>query len=324
MQQFQKYLSLIESAIKRLNFDTTPATLYQPMRFAMSLGGKRLRPLFVLLAYQLFSKNLRKAIVPALSVELFHNFTLLHDDIMDQSPTRRGKPTVYSKWNVPTAILAGDRMLITVYEMLENLPPEHFHKIIPLFNRCAARVCEGQQLDMDYQTQRIISTEDYLKMIRFKTAELFGYCAELGATLSGATEYECHECYQFGINIGTSFQILDDVLDTYGDKKLTGKEVGGDISQNKKTFLLSRAYEKADKNCFRLLRNTEKKKYSQLQTKVTDIKKIFDTLAVLKDATIEIEKYRSKAMKHLYNLKKPESRLRPFVLLSDFIIKRKY
>jgi geranylgeranyl diphosphate synthase type II len=236
---------IIEAEIKKQSFGTQPASLYEPIRYIMALGGKRLRPLLVLLSYSLYRKNV-KAIVPyAAAVEVFHNFTLLHDDIMDNAPLRRGRPTVHEKWNVNTAILSGDVMLVKVYEMFSRLPSGQLAEILPLFNRCAMEVCEGQQWDMEFESMRTVTEAQYIHMIRQKTAVLLGFCLELGALLAGAPRRERKALKEFGINLGIGFQLKDDLLDVYADARKFGKQVGGDIIANKKTYLLITALQKA-------------------------------------------------------------------------------
>ena len=252
------YLKLIEKEIRKQRFGKEPTSLYEPLRYIMSLGGKRLRPVLVLLAYSMYRNfsSRRKAkpktpekrkleqIVPfAVAVEAFHNFTLMHDDIMDRAPIRRGKPTVHTVWGENTAILSGDVMLVKVYEMLSALDPQVLHKALPLFNKTAIEVCEGQQLDMDFETKVAVSEKEYLNMIRLKTAVLLGFSLEFGALLAGAPEKDQKLLYRFGVGIGTGFQLRDDILDVYASQDKFGKQVGGDIISNKKTYLLIKALE---------------------------------------------------------------------------------
>ena len=238
-------LNLIEQAIAREKFGRKPEGLYEPIRYIMSLGGKRLRPMLVLLAYRMYRDDFRKVVPQAIAVEAFHNFTLMHDDIMDQAPLRRGKPTVHKKWNVNTAILSGDVMLVKVYEMLSALDADLLKAALPLFNRTAWEVCEGQQLDMDFESRETVTEKEYLNMIRLKTAVLLGFSLQFGALLAGAPQEEQQLLYDFGTGIGTGFQLKDDLLDVYADKDKFGKQVGGDIISNKKTFLLIKALERA-------------------------------------------------------------------------------
>lgn len=243
-----RYLSWIEAEIKKQKFGSAPPSLYDPIRYIMSLGGKRLRPLLTLLSYSLYKSN-PKVIVPlASAIEAFHNFTLLHDDIMDNAPLRRGRITVHEKWNINTAILAGDVMLVKVYDQLLKVDPAILKTVLSKFNACAAEVCEGQQWDMEFETKNLVSEKEYIQMIRQKTAVLLGFSLEFGAMLAFAPASDQIALRNFGIDIGIGFQLKDDWLDVFGDGKKFGKQVGGDIIANKKTFLLNTALAQARGN----------------------------------------------------------------------------
>lgn len=242
---FDKILPLLEKEIRQMPFGETPHSLYEPARYIMSLGGKRLRPLLTCLSYSLYRNDVEKILPYAAAVEAFHNFTLMHDDIMDNAPLRRGKKTVHEKWNVNTAILSGDVMLVNVYDRFSGLEVGMLKDVLRIFNRTAAEVCEGQQWDMEFETKSRVGEAEYLEMIRLKTAVLLGFSLELGAVLAGASSTDRQALYDFGVNIGIGFQLKDDLLDVYADKKKFGKQVGGDIIANKKTFLLIKALEKA-------------------------------------------------------------------------------
>lgn len=239
------YLEWIERAIQKTRYGKDPASLYEPIRYLMGLGGKRLRPLLTLYAFALYKNNVKSIVPYAVAVEAFHNFTLMHDDIMDNAPIRRGKPTIHEKWNVNTAILSGDVMLVKVYDMFLSLDPPVLKEVLEVFNRCAAEVCEGQQLDMEFETMEKVSERQYIDMIRKKTAVLLGFSVELGAILAGASVEDRKALRDFGIQIGIGFQLMDDYLDAYADPKKFGKQVGGDIIANKKTYLLIKALETA-------------------------------------------------------------------------------
>ena len=234
-------LEHIERTIARHKWGKEPDGLYEPIRYLMSLGGKRLRPMLVILAYRMYRNDWRSILPYAVAVEAFHNFTLMHDDIMDQAPLRRNKPTVHQKWNVNTAILSGDVMLVQVYQMLAGLEPQLLKEALPLFNRTAREVCEGQQMDMEFELRNNVTVAEYLKMIRLKTAVLLGFSLQFGALLAGAPAADQKKLYNLGIAVGTGFQLKDDLLDVYGDQQKFGKQVGGDIISNKKTFLLIHA-----------------------------------------------------------------------------------
>ncbi|MCU0448706.1 MAG: polyprenyl synthetase family protein [Bernardetiaceae bacterium] len=235
----------IESRIAQLPLGTQPARLYEPIRYIMALGGKRMRPLLVLLGYHTLADDWETAVPYAVAVEMFHNFTLLHDDIMDQAPLRRGQPTVHEKWDTNTALLSGDVMLVRTYQEFLPLPAPVLGPVLEKFSRCAAEVCEGQQFDMDFEARPTVAEAEYIDMIRLKTAVLLGFSLELGALLAGATAAQATALSQFGVNVGIGFQLMDDLLDVYADQAKFGKQVGGDIIANKKTFLLLKALELA-------------------------------------------------------------------------------
>ena len=239
----RQFTEQINKAISHLQYGEHPPELYEPIRYIMALGGKRMRPLLTLMSYNLFKEDWEKALKPALAVEVFHNFTLMHDDIMDNAPLRRGKKTVHEMWNNNIAILSGDVMLVNAYELLLDVEDKHLRKVIRSFNLCAAEVCEGQQLDMNFENKSIVTEEAYIDMIRLKTAVLLGFGLELGGIIAGASENNCHLLKSFGENMGIGFQLKDDLLDVFGDAEKFGKQVGGDILSNKKTFLLIKALE---------------------------------------------------------------------------------
>lgn len=293
----QKLLEKINQRVVSLKIPAKPAQLYNPVTYTLSLGGKRMRPLLTLLGYSLFRKNYERALDAAVAVEMFHNFTLLHDDIMDNAPLRRGKPTVWQKWGNSTAILSGDAMLILTYELLADYEPAVLKKILPVFNKTALQVCEGQQLDMDFESAKNVSIPDYLYMIELKTAVLLGAALKLGAIISGAKEKDAELLYQFGENTGIAFQLQDDILDVFGETEKVGKQTGGDIISNKKTFLLLKAFELADKNKtakLKLLLNEKNE-----QKKVAGVKEIYHQLDVKKLAEKEMQKFYKKALSSL-------------------------
>ncbi len=241
----QAIQTALEKSIKDYTFGTHPKALYEPISYLMNIGGKRIRPLLCLLSYGLYKDDYETVLLPAMAVEVFHNFTLMHDDIMDKAPLRRGKETVHEKWDANTAILSGDVMLVKAYDLLLKVPENKLAKSIEYFNKTAREVCEGQQLDMDFEAEKTVSEEEYLDMIRLKTAVLLGFSLKFGALLADAPEEDQERLYQFGVNIGIGFQLKDDLLDVYADKTIFGKQVGGDILANKKTFLLIKALELA-------------------------------------------------------------------------------
>ena len=236
----------LRQQFERTNYGQQPPELYDPIRYIMGLGGKRLRPLMTLLAASLFTDDYTLALKPAVAVEVFHNFTLLHDDIMDQAPLRRGMSTVHKKWNANIAILSGDVMLVRAYEQLLDIDARYLRQALRRFSQTAAEVCEGQQMDMNFETRDTVTEAEYIDMIRLKTSVLLGLAMELGGLVAGADAESTQHLYDGGVNIGIGFQLKDDLLDVYGDPAKFGKQVGGDIIANKKTFLLIEALERAE------------------------------------------------------------------------------
>ena len=229
-------LSLFERHLAQMATPEEPNLLYAPIKYGLEEGGKRIRPILLMLAYNVYAEDIERTLMPAKAVEIFHNFTLLHDDIMDNAAVRRGRPSVPAKWGENVAILSGDAMLILAYNHLQHTQTDKLSKIFEMFNKMAAEVCEGQQFDMDFETQAKVSVVDYMRMIELKTAALLAGSAHIGATLAGASVQDCQKLYNFGLEVGLAFQLQDDLLDSFGDERL-GKKIGGDILCNKKTYL---------------------------------------------------------------------------------------
>ncbi len=263
-----------------MSFGQDPKNLYEPIRYIMSLGGKRIRPLFTLLSYQMFNSDIDVALSPAIAVELFHNFTLMHDDLMDKAPLRRGMPTVHKKWDSNISILAGDVMLVKVYELLARTENDKLAMVLKAFNQCATEVCEGQQKDMDFENMTSVIIDDYLGMIKQKTGALIGFSIELGGILAGEKAVVIDNLRNAGLNIGMGFQLMDDILDVYGDKTKFGKQVGGDIIANKKTYLLLKAFELANQEQKSELSEWLSKDDFDNVDKIRSITQIFDDLEI--------------------------------------------
>jgi geranylgeranyl diphosphate synthase type II len=296
------HLALLDKEIRKQKFGAKPTSLYEPIRYIMSLSGKRLRPLLTMLSYSLFKPNVKEIVSYAVAVEAFHNFTLMHDDIMDKAPTRRGKPTVHKKWNLSTAILSGDVMLVKVYEMFSNLEPVKFKTVAEAFSRCAAEVCEGQQWDMEFEYTDKVTEAQYLNMIRLKTAVLLGFSLELGAILADASDEHKKALCEFGINIGIGFQLRDDLLDAYADPKKFGKQVGGDIIANKRTFLLIKALERADGKQRKQLNQWLTATRFNKKEKVAAVKGLYDSLDISSITERKINHFFEKGFKSLDKL----------------------
>ncbi|AMM50905.1 hypothetical protein TH61_06465 [Rufibacter sp. DG15C] len=286
----------INQTLSTLQYGENPRELYEPIQYIMALGGKRIRPLLTLLGAYLFEDDVEKAVMPAIGVEVFHNFTLMHDDIMDQAPIRRGQATVHEKWNTNVAILSGDVMLVRAYEYFLGIEPAKLPTALQLFSTCAAQVCEGQQLDMLFETRQDVTIAEYLEMIKLKTAVLLGFSLELGALLNNAHAEDAKHLKEFGINMGLAFQLRDDLLDVYGEQAKFGKRVGGDIVSDKKTYLLLTALERASA--------TEQKELLSWQgktdvDKVEAVKAIYDRLNIQDITQTQVNHYFQKALHHL-------------------------
>lgn len=293
------YIALIEKEIRKEKFGKEPTTLYEPIRYIMSLGGKRLRPLLTMLSYSLFKENIKDIVPYAVAVEAFHNFTLMHDDIMDKAPLRRGKPTVHKKWNLSTAILSGDVMLVKVYEKFCNPKPTNLQEIIVAFNRCATQVCEGQQWDMEFENMKHVDEAAYINMIKLKTAVLLGFSLELGGMIAEVSDENRKALREFGTNIGIGFQLKDDLLDAYADPKKFGKQTGGDIIANKKTFLLIKALEKAEGKQKTDLHHWLTVSKFNKKEKIEAVKKIYDSLNIPSITEQKVNYYFRKGFKSL-------------------------
>lgn len=304
---------------------SSPAELYIPQIYMLGLGGKRIRPLLVLLANDLFNGNTEDALPAALAVELFHNFTLIHDDIMDNAPLRRNQPTVFTKWNPSVAILSGDAMFVKAYQTLEG--SKNFHLIFPVFNKMALEVCEGQQLDLNYENSPTVSTSKYFKMIELKTAVLLAASLKIGAITANAAAEDIKNLYDFGINIGLAFQLQDDYLDIYGEEGKFGKKRGGDIIANKKTYLLIKTLELCEANPYK---KGELMQWLQIQTKTENdstqkieaVKHIYDHAEIGKITLTEIENYHKKSIASLRKLNISETKKNLLIEFTSELLKR--
>jgi geranylgeranyl diphosphate synthase type II len=290
IQQYQEYIT---AELQRFSesLPIEPSRLYEPMRYTMTLGGKRTRPLLTLMGAGMFTEDVRAALPAAIGIELFHNFTLLHDDIMDNAPLRRGKETVFAKWNSNIAILSGDAMYTTAFRQVALSPAHILPHVLDVFTRTALEVCEGQQMDMDFETRAKVSIPEYLRMIELKTAVLLAAALEIGALCGGAYATEAHKLYEFGKHVGIAFQLQDDILDVYGDPEKFGKQVGGDIVSNKKTFLLISALEKADAYSKEALQNWMQVGSGDSTEKVKAVTAIYDQLGIRTLAEAEMQKH---------------------------------
>ena len=319
MHPFQELIEKFNQDFDTTHFPSQPATLYEPSEYFLKIGGKRIRPVLCLLGNELFSDLHPDAFLAAKAVELFHNFSLVHDDMMDEANLRRGQPTVHTKYDANTALLVGDIMVIRAYEYLQPIQSNHLSKILGLFNQTAREVCEGQQLDMDYAKRSTVSMDEYIHMITLKTSVLLAASLQMGAIIGGAGEHNCSHLYEFGKKLGIAFQIQDDYLDAFGDAAVFGKDAGGDIKQNKKTFLLIRALETANPDQLKTLN-------ALLASDAAD--KVEQVLAIFKACKVDAwaedlkQKYMQEALDHLEAIAVVEARKKPLIDLANYLMNR--
>jgi geranylgeranyl diphosphate synthase type II len=312
----------INLAIAELNFKNEPNSLFAPIKYILSLGGKRLRPILAYMATNLFSDDIEKTTSPAIAIEMFHNFSLLHDDLMDNASLRRGQPTVHLKWNASTAVLSGDAMLIDAYNYISKVPENVLSDILKVFTTTAMQVCKGQQFDMDFEQRLNVKEFEYIEMIRLKTAVLLAASLKIGALLGGASKKDVEQLYDFGINIGLAFQLKDDLLDVYGDTQSFGKEIGGDILSNKKTFLLIKALENSNEKDNATLQKWISAKNFDTDAKINAVKKIYDELNLDFITNKLIQKYYLAGLKCLSEVDVSEDRKRELLIYTNNLMNR--
>lgn len=320
-----QYRQLIDTELQKFNesIPAQPARLYDPIRYTMTLGGKRMRPLLVLMGAGLFTDDVRPALHASIGIELFHNFTLLHDDIMDKAPLRRGKETVFAKWNPNIAILSGDAMYTQAFRQVALSPAHILPHVLDIFTRTALEVCEGQQLDMDFESRPDVSIPEYIRMIELKTAVLLAGALEIGALCGGAYATEAHKLYEFGKHVGVAFQLQDDILDVYGDPAKFGKQVGGDIVSNKKTYLLISALEKADAYSKEALLNWMQANNDK-DEKIKAVTEIYDRLGIRALAETEMQKHYEAGIVALNSMHIDSSRKELVKEFADSLMVREY
>ena len=309
MFSFNDILQKIEQEIAQLQFTYPPKSLYEPIEYILALGGKRIRPALTLMACNLYKEEIEAAIKPALGLEVFHNFTLLHDDLMDEADKRRNKPTVHKVWNANTAILSGDAMLIAAYQLIGETQPESLKEILNLFTITALEICGGQQYDMEFESRSDVTEEEYIEMIRLKTAVLLACALKMGAIVAHAPQADAEALYQFGINIGLAFQLQDDLLDVYGDPTTFGKNIGGDILCNKKTFMLINAFRLASEQQKAILNQWINQETFNPAEKIAAITSIYNELHLKELSEKKIQTYYDQAMEYLASLSIPKERL---------------
>jgi len=319
-----QYIKTVEETLKSQTYNKAPQELYNPIEYTLKVGGKRIRPALLLLANDLFGGQTKNAIDAAIAIEIFHNFTLVHDDIMDNAPLRRGKPTVCKKWNKDIAILSGDVMLVEAYQSLIKCNPVYLVEILAVFNESAIKVCEGQQFDMNFENSSSVNIDDYLKMIELKTAVLLGTSLKIGTILSGADSEDAMNMYEYGKNLGVAFQLMDDILDLYGNPKKFGKRIGGDIIANKKTYLLLKAQEIAKGSIRKELEFCLSSNVLEEELKVGKIKRIFNELNIKQLANNEMKLFFNTAISHLDSVKAPSNKKVVFENFAKSLMNREY
>ena len=307
MKKLKELQLLISDAVEGLSYPENPASLYEPISYILSLGGKRMRPALLLMACDLFGGNVEAAIPPALAIEVFHNFSLMHDDIMDNAPLRRGKATVHERWNPNVAILSGDVMLVEAYKLITQVDDAVLRSALDIFNKTAVGVCEGQQLDMEFEQRDNVSIAEYLEMIRLKTAVLLGGALKIGALIGGSSEKDAELLSSFGEHLGIAFQLQDDILDVYGDPEKFGKQVGGDIISNKKTWLLIKALELANLDQRKELDHWIALTKFDYTKKVDAVTAIYNRLNIRQHAENAMQAYSEKAFEALDAINLPDA-----------------
>ena len=312
----------INSAIAELDFKKEPRSLFEPIEYILSLGGKRLRPILAYMATNLFTDDIENTTSPAVGLEIFHNFSLLHDDLMDNANLRRGQPTVHVKWNDNASVLSGDAMLIDAYKYIAKVPGDVLSDILLVFTTTAMQVCEGQQYDMDFEQRLNVNESEYIEMIRLKTAVLVAASLKIGALLGGANNDDVDKLYDFGINIGLAFQLKDDLLDVYGDTQSFGKEIGGDILSNKKTFLLIKALENSTEEVNAALQKWITAENFDANAKINAVKKIYDELNLDTIADKLIQKYYIAGLNCLSEVNVSEERKRELLIYANDLMNR--
>ena len=322
MYTFEEILKLVDETLCKLVLPENPKGLYKPIEYILSLGGKRIRPSFLLMSANLYTDDLSAAIAPATAFEIFHNFTLLHDDLMDKADQRRGKLTVHKKWDDNTAILSGDVMLVVAYQQLSQIDAAHLSLILPVFSKMAAEVCEGQQYDMAFEARENVSQAEYFEMIRLKTAVLLGASLKAGAILAGASDEDAKHLYDFGVHLGIAFQLMDDLLDVYGNPNTFGKIIGGDILCNKKTFLLINASNYLSLEIQNELKTWMNSTNSNPDEKIAAVTAIYNKIGVKKICEEYIQIYYERALSSLARVNVDEGRKRVLQEVAEALMYR--
>ncbi len=298
-------LDIVKGHIAGLQFTRTPKGLYDPVSYVLSLGGKRIRPVLMLMAYNLYREDVKSILQPATGIEVYHNYTLLHDDLMDRADMRRGKATVHKVWNDNVAILSGDAMLVLAYQFMAQCASERLKDVMDLFSQTALEICEGQQLDMEFEQRKDVKEDEYIEMIRLKTSVLLAASLKIGAILGGASKEDADALYDFGVNLGLAFQLKDDLLDVYGDPLRFGKNIGGDILCNKKTYLVIKAFEHANTDQKALLSDWFTRETFDPQEKIAAVTRLYNEIGVKALCENRIVEYSKRASESLNRVNVP-------------------
>ena len=324
MKTADEILSMVNEFLANLPYERKPKSLYEPIRYVLSMGGKRIRPTLMLLGYNLFKDNPEKILMNAVALETYHNYTLLHDDLMDNADLRRGHETVHKKWDANTAILSGDSMLVLAYERMAQCDEKHLAKVLKLFTTTALEIGEGQQFDMEFENRNDVKEEEYIEMIRLKTSVLLACALKMGAILADASDEDAENLYKFGEQIGLAFQLQDDYLDVYGDTKVFGKEIGGDITSNKKTYMLINAFNLADEAQRAELQKWVDAKEFDRKEKVAAVTRLYNEIGIDKMAQDKITYYFEQSKKYLDAVNVPAERKEELAKYAQKMMKRQY
>ena len=324
MKTAEELLVQVNAFLDALPYNRTPKSLYEPIRYVLSMGGKRIRPVLMLLGYNLYKEDTDKILMNAIALETYHNYTLLHDDLMDQADLRRGHETVHKKWDANTAILSGDSMLVLAYERMAQCDSRHLADVLRLFTTTALEIGEGQQYDMEFETRDDVREEEYIEMIRLKTSVLLACALKIGAILADAPAEDADCLYKFGEQIGLAFQLQDDYLDVYGDSKVFGKKIGGDITSNKKTFMLINAFSHADEAQRQELEKWVNAKSFDREEKIAAVTRLYNEIGIDKMAQAKIAYYFEQSKKYLDAVRVPAERKEELLKYAQRMMKRKY
>lgn len=324
MKTAEELLVQVNAFLDALPYNRTPKSLYEPIRYVLSMGGKRIRPVLMLLGYNLYKEDTEKILMNAIALETYHNYTLLHDDLMDQADLRRGHETVHKKWDANTAILSGDSMLVLAYERMAQCDSRHLADVLSLFTTTALEIGEGQQYDMEFETRDDVREEEYIEMIRLKTSVLLACALKIGAILADASAEDADNLYKFGEQIGLAFQLQDDYLDVYGDSKVFGKKIGGDITSNKKTFMLINAFSHANEAQRQELEKWVNAKSFDREEKIAAVTRLYNEIGIDKMAQAKIAYYFEQSKKYLDAVQVPAERKEELQKYAQRMMKRKY